>query len=131
MSVLRVAGCPAIKVIFKVPQKPSGMTYVGSLTIPFRDFSFVVKVQCEERGITGGREAVLLTRWLETHDLPAVLGDPTDLPDWHPESEEFDAEFPGHPISRVRRVLRRVCDSLVIDEGVASAAGFPLPAETA
>jgi hypothetical protein len=127
ISVLRVAGCPAINVIVKVPQKPSGMTYVGSLTIPFRGFSFVVKVQCEERGITGGREAVLMAHWLETHDLPAVLGDPMDLPDWHPDSEEFDAEFPGHPISRVRRVLQRVRDSLVIDEEVTSAAGFPLP----
>jgi hypothetical protein len=47
------------------------MTYVGSLTIPFLDFSFVIKVQCEEKGATGIREAVLLDRRLESGEMPS------------------------------------------------------------
>ncbi len=43
-----VDGCAAIRVIFKAPQEPHGMVYLGSITIPFRDFSCVVKVQCNE-----------------------------------------------------------------------------------
>src|SRR4051794_29219746 len=48
-----VAQCPAIRLILKSPQQPHGLTYVGSLTIPFRDFSYVLKVQCQELGPTG------------------------------------------------------------------------------
>src|SRR5262249_15378459 len=71
-AVLTVGGCAAVRVVFKAPQQPSGMTYVGSVTVPFRDFSFVVKVQCEERGTTGLREAVLLDRRLRAGDVPSV-----------------------------------------------------------
>jgi hypothetical protein len=44
---------------YKEFDKQTGVTYLGSLTIPFRDFSFVIKVQCWEEGITGLREALL------------------------------------------------------------------------
>ncbi len=128
---LTVGGCAAVRIIFKTPQQPSGMTYVGSVTIPFRDFSFVVKVQCEERGTTGLREAVLLDRLLQAGSVPSVSGGRTKLPVREPDSEEFDAEFPGHPVSRVRKVLRRVCGSLVVKPGVAGSPGFPLPRDLA
>src|SRR5438093_1256568 len=68
-SVLRLADCAGVRVIFKVPQQLSGLTYVGSLTIPFRAFSFVVKVQCEEQGLTGFREAALLNGRLAAGDV--------------------------------------------------------------
>lgn len=127
-SLLRVGGCPAIKVVVKVPQQPFGMTYVGSLTIPFRDFSFVVKVQCQERGTTGLREAVLLDRQLAAGEVPeSALG----RVHVEADAEEFDVEFPQHPVSRVRRVLQQVCDSLVLDAEVAGATGFTLPKESA
>lgn len=128
-SLLRVAGCPAVKVVIKVPQQPTGMTYVGSITIPFRDFSFVAKVQCKEHGATGFREAVLLDRRMADGEIPAVHRGKMHLPDSELDREEYDAEFPLRPVSRVRQVLRRVCDSLAIDAEVASATGFPLPRE--
>src|SRR5262245_40724545 len=37
--------CLAIRVIIKVPQQPHGITYLGSVTLPFRDFSYVLKIQ--------------------------------------------------------------------------------------
>ena len=51
--------CLALRQIIKVPQQPHGMTYVGSLLLPFRDFSFVIKVQCQEHGTTGMRDAII------------------------------------------------------------------------
>ena len=47
---------PNVRAIFKFPQKPSGMSYLASLTLPFRNFSYVLKVQCEEAGMTGVRD---------------------------------------------------------------------------
>ena len=56
---LALDGCPAIRTIIKMPQQPTGMTYIGSFTLPFRDFSYVVKVECPERGVTGFRDAMV------------------------------------------------------------------------
>jgi hypothetical protein len=49
-SITSIGGCRSIRLILKSPQKPHGMTYVGSIIVPFRDFSFVVKCHCMERG---------------------------------------------------------------------------------
>ena len=54
-----VDDCPSIRTIVRVRQQPSGVAYVGSFTLPFRDFSFVGKAQCLEHGVTGIRETVL------------------------------------------------------------------------
>lgn len=123
---MRAGQCPAVRMIFKAPQQPTGMTYVGSITLPFRDFSFVIKVQCPERGWTGSREAMLLARRMAQGAVPVSEGR-IELPGWDPDAEDFDAEFPGHPVSRARRVLRRVAESLAIDPPVAGLPGFRLP----
>ncbi len=36
-------GCPAVRTVVSVAQQPSGRSYVGSLTVPFRAISFVLK----------------------------------------------------------------------------------------
>jgi hypothetical protein len=130
-SVVRAGGCPAVLVLFKTPQQPSGMTYVGSLTIPFRDFSYVVKVQCEEGGPTGLRESVLMERRLAAGEIPMASGGRLHMADWNPDAAEFDAEFPDHPLSRLRRVLQRIIASLVAESTIARLPGFPLPAPPA
>jgi len=118
-SVVALVGCRAARVILKMPQQPSGMKYVGSITLPFRDFSFVLKIQCQEKGTTGLREVVLLDRQLG----PARGGAPA----FDADSELFDAEFPDHPVARVRTELDHVCRTLVIDPSLARAPAFPLP----
>lgn len=82
--------------------------------MPFRDFSFVAKVQCDERGITGMRESMALAdiamkkggldeRWnfregwiddiydsrLHEERLRNVS-----------EDEKYDSKLPNHPLSR-------------------------------
>src|SRR6185436_4309139 len=56
IELIRVGEYEAVRTLFKMPQQPAGRTYVGSLTFPFRDFSFVLKVQAQEVGITGIRD---------------------------------------------------------------------------
>ena len=122
-----VAGSvPALWVITKMPQEPSGMTYVGSVTIPFKEFSFVLKVQCPEHGMTGAREAMLMDRLLREGKME--IDDDGKLGgDWNPDADEYDAEFPTHPVSRVRRSLARVLEAVTLAPEVRAAAPFPLP----
>jgi hypothetical protein len=120
-------GRPVVRVIFKTPQSPTGMTYVGSLTLPFRDFSFVVKVQCEETGVTGLRETTLLARRVAAGENPVLVGGHLHIPNWNPDADCYDVEFPDHPASRVRQVLRAVAVSLVIEPRVAKLPRFCLP----
>src|SRR5438094_7017723 len=56
---------PIVRSIFKFPQQPSGMIYLASLTLPFRNFSYVIKAQCVETGVTGVRDAIVFDRELK------------------------------------------------------------------
>ena len=142
VETLTLDGCPAIRTIFKVPQQPSGMTYLGSITLPFRDFSYVVKVQCMEYGTTGIREAVVADTLLAAGQIHIpvdgegpgkVLGwsqDPYDRSVNAPlmrnraEAEEYDWQFPDHPLSRLRAILGQVQSSLQIAPEIKSEPAF-------
>ena len=116
VSTLEISNIPSIKTIFKLPQKMAGVAYVAAITIPFKDFSFVLKITCQERGFGGTRETrILEQRRLalqekgETRDV--MIGwnaDPYDqnfkseLLMTFAENSVFDADFPDHPISRAR-----------------------------
>jgi len=100
---------------------------VGSLCVPFRDFGFVIQSICEERGTTGLRETMvfyLQNTQQESRIIPA--GDPASQA-WNPDNERFDGIFPQHPLSRLRRILNRVSDSVEIDAATTQLPGFPLP----
>ncbi len=116
VGTLEVSGIPSIKTIFKLPQKTAGVAYVAAITIPFNDFSFVLKITCHERGFGGTRE----TRILEQRRLALLeKGETRDVMDgWNSdpydpnfksellmtfaENQVFDTDFPDHPISRAR-----------------------------
>jgi hypothetical protein len=92
-------------------RKPHDAIY--ALTLPFRDFSFVPRVECEERGRTGVREAVVLAEFLKvgSDDMDgwaADLYDPslrTEPLRNISEDEKYDAKFPDHSLSRVARYV--------------------------
>jgi hypothetical protein len=101
---------PALRTIMKIAQQPSGMTYVAGYTIPFRDCSFVARVQCVESGITGARDAAVAIK-LDMHGSAGWRADPY-LPRYRnsvlrnkSDDAEWDALFPNHPLSRARRHL--------------------------
>jgi len=127
MSFLRVGGRRAVRVIMKTEPGPAGVLYVGSITIPFLDTSFVLKVQCEERGVSGVREAVLLERRLAAREDSNSGESDAERRRWNPDRAEFDREFPDHPVSRVRRVLRHLAKSVTFTADVAKLPEFPLP----
>lgn len=115
------AGMPVVQVLSKSPQQPSGFSYVGAIILAFRDFSFVLKIQAEERSPTGMREAIAIDQRLAAGDtIEAARAFNTD-------AVELDDRFPGHPVSRARRVLAHLCRSLQTDRAISSAPRFPLP----
>ncbi len=136
VDVLDLAGLPGVRAIIKVPQKPAGTTYLASLTIPRRDFSFVVKVQCEELSDVGARERAIYGRFLVGPSFdPArpLVGwevDPYDptrrdkIMRNESEDERYDAQFPEHPLSRARGYLSVIEPSLRVGEEVGHAPGF-------
>ena len=133
--------CAAIRTVMKVAQQPSGRTYLGMLTMPFRDFSFVLKIQCEERGFTGMRDAVLLDRSMQSGEVVLdATGVPTGWADdpYDPQNRtpmvrnrgerpEYDAMFPDHPLSRARAMLERFERNLRVSSRVRDQRPFVFP----
>lgn len=139
----QLGGTASLRTILKFLQKPHGMTYVGAWTIPRRTFSFVIKICCAERGVTGLRDAFVSDRLLAGRTSPIDPAElmsewATDPYDRHVRSPvcrnrsddvEWDAAFPNHPLSRVRSCLQAIKETITLDESVSRSAPFegPLP----
>jgi hypothetical protein len=124
-----IAGCKAVRTICKAAQQPTGRTYLAALTFPFRDFSYVLAVRCEERGTTGLRDTFVLNEMLfsgevtlKENKLQGWLDDPYDPAEAGPmtrnksERPEFDARTPDHPLSRARAVLSHLERTIAISD---------------
>ena len=131
-----ISSIKSIETIFKLQQKPTGMTYIASLTIPLRDFSFVVKFQCPEVGITGIRDAAIFLKL-----KPGLKCGPNGAPHgWFKDpyaarydsqarynlsdAAQYDADFPDHPLSRARRHLGSLKTCLHVEKALADLPQF-------
>jgi len=144
VDVDQLEGTAVLRTIFKFPQKPHGMTYVGAWTIPRYSFSFVVKICCAEAGVTGLRDASVMDRLLARRASPIdpdVLMSEWARDPYEPnfrsrvlrnqsDDVEWDAAFPGHPLSRVRTCLRVIKETIRLDESVHCSASFEGPQQT-
>jgi hypothetical protein len=123
IGVYEVDGMSVIKLITKYRQEPNQMIYIGNYTFPFRDFSYMVKVQCPEREeITGIREAFAFSEALARGEVNiSKSGEPyqwgevqftkngsKELVCNPSEDELYDQVFPDHPLSRARRMLKHL-----------------------
>lgn len=124
-------GIPSVRLIVRgTDPQTNGSVYVGSFTIPFREFSYVIKMQAAERGTTGMREALLVAQALKNG-----TGDIQDgkfvRHGWSFDDEQFDSLVPKHPLSRLREELRAIAESLRIGANVKKAVSFELPQNVA
>jgi|SRR5579859_2697678 len=136
LDIVELNGVPAIKQIVKIPipKKEHGLIYLASYTLPFAEFSYVIKVQCQEWGTTGIREAVVGNEALasgrvklDSNNRKIVGWNRESFSDMNlAETEEYDNQFPQHPLSRARRYLNEIKLNLVIDAEVASAPKFKI-----
>lgn len=136
VSLLEVNNTPSIKTIFKVPQPERGMTYLASVTIPFENCSFVVKIQAAEVGTTGLRDSMILSQLLASGEVTFGEGienwfaDPYD-PDFKggtlmnkSEHEKYDTEFPEHPLSIARASIIKAIQGINFKPEMKELAGF-------
>lgn len=129
VGIQNVADLSVVRTIGKIPQTPTEMTYVGSYTIPFRDFSYVIKIQCEERGTTGIREATIVDRGLASGGI--TIDDSGNIVgNLAPDDEVYDKDFPDHPLSRCRRGLCMIASSLSLAEEIKRLPRFDLPSHS-
>jgi hypothetical protein len=134
---MQVAGLPAVRTILKARLQPRGFAFIGSFTFPFADCSYVLKVQSVEHGITGAREAAVLLMQEKPAEADERTGkiigweqDPYDAAHHAPfmrnraDDEKYDAAFPDHPLSRVRRHLRQLSQELEVAPTIRAARPF-------
>ena len=131
-SVKTLGGLPALRQILKLPLpgRPNGQAFIGSFTVPRAGCSAVVKIQAAEHGMTGMREAVVLAKvgveqYFRPHPYaPDVQG---GLPFHTADHERWDAEFPDHPLTRVRRTLGALAEAVGVVPDFAALPAFTGP----
>ncbi|MFE4603457.1 hypothetical protein ACFRKE_21675, partial [Kitasatospora indigofera] len=104
-----------------------GQVFLGSWTVPRDRCSTVLKIQAAESGMSGLREAVVLDRvgpgdYFQPHPYAPDLELP--LPYHVADHEEWDEQFPTHPLSMVRAALRRITPTVVLDDGFKALPAF-------
>lgn len=107
--------------IIRYPQQGGGIGYSGDVSIPFREHYYHYRIECKERGITGARESKALVdaliegRAQEDKDgLVQIVSGPNY------EDKKYDEIFPGHPLSRVRKLIGHVHKTLSTSDKLAS-----------
>ncbi|MFF3325005.1 hypothetical protein [Streptomyces sp. NPDC002889] len=128
-SVKSLGELPALRQILKLPLpgQPSGQAFIGSFTVPRAGCSTVVKIQAPERGMTGMREAMVMAQvghdnYFRPHPYaPDVQG---GLPFHAADHAQWDARFPDHPLSRVRRTLAALADTVRVSPEFAALPPF-------
>lgn len=149
-------GCPGIRTIIKAVQDREtgrGRLYIGSLILPRRTMSFVIKIQCPELEMTGMRESLVMGQLLDSGalrltklaeeretndgsirvfgpgDWDGWIADPSDPAPAHlarsvADDPNYDVILPGHPLSRLRARLLKIEQSLTVTVEVKAVPAF-------
>ena len=113
---------PCVTYIYKRVGTPA-LTFFGVATTPIPGHRWVWMVVAYERGVTGIREAFVTDKLLEVGELTVESYEASWAQDPYSPSyqgvdrvtlrncsdaPEYDAAFPDHPLTKVRRELRRL-----------------------
>jgi hypothetical protein len=116
----QIGGLPALWQInkLKLPNQPSGQAFLGSFTIPRANCSAVLRVQAAEGQPTGVREALVMNQvgpqsYFKAHPYAPDFQLP--LPFHAADDPAYDAQFPDHALTRVRRVMARLAQQVGLD----------------
>lgn len=128
-DVIKLNGFDVVKTIFKIPQDPTGVTYIGSFTIPFENCSYVVKIQAPEYSPTGMRDSVVGMELLNQDQISVGENgyegwakDPYDA-DFKKgslmnlsEDKKYDQKFPNHPLTQLRIHMDKLSKGLTFKQ---------------
>jgi hypothetical protein len=109
-----------------LPNRPAGVGYIASFTVPRATCSIVLKVQATEGEHTGFRESMVAG---EIGPMNLVRQHPyaPDLQWLDSDDARWDARFPDHPLTRVRAWARRIAPTIRLDPRLGALAPFPPP----
>lgn len=123
--------------VMKEPQAQSGYFYQTGVIISTTQSEIVLNIASNERGTTGMREATFVAiAAVKSGNQPGSLEsasahrDPYDKrfdqgAVYAPSDERrFDASLPDHPLSRTRRKMQRIVDSLALSNEILKVASF-------
>ena len=129
VNIKEIEDYKTIKTIFKISQEPTGISYLSSLTFPFKEYSFVIKIQSLEYGMTGTRESEIIASLLENNEL-TPNGD--SYLEWArdpyknefkegllmnlSEQEIYDSLYSNHALSKARKLINTIEGELVFDD---------------
>lgn len=132
-----IADVPMLRQIIKLPRLDHGhgYIYIGTYTLPFQELSYVIKVECPEIGATGLRESTALSDLVRTgkvdmrdvegkvrtNDIPPEIRKRVSQATDHPK---LDAQFPDHPLTRLRNHLATIRASIELDDSLKSMQPF-------
>lgn len=131
-DVSETNGYRCVKTIGKKIEEGRPALYVGSLAIPMPSMSIVFSLICQEAGVTGIRDTAIFTKWMiEGHEIDPddetgrIVGWARDpyFPEYDgpclrnlSELEEYDEQFPDHPLSKVRHRINELIHDIIIVE---------------
>lgn len=130
-DVSKIKNFDAIEFIVKYPMKPRGIGYNGSIMLPFKNYNFLIAMKAVEVGITGMREAFTMDKWMSEHGMPKtdengrMIGFAKDPYDEnftegrlmnYSEKEEFDKDFPNHPLTIIRTKMKEIKESITFTD---------------
>ena len=117
-EIIVIGGYKAVRLIIKMSMGNFGMFYLGSLTFPFENCSYVLKIEHSEQGAAGVREAVIGNELMASGQV-TVTDDGVEGWAKDPyqanfkggllmnlsEDKKYDERFPDHPLTLVRKEL--------------------------
>lgn len=129
-DLVTVSGQMAVKTIGKKIVQGQPTLYIGSLAIPMSDRSFVLSLYSQESGITGMRDTVIFSKLSSERDNFVSDPDSGKMNGWVQdpyfpeydgpclrnlsESEEYDSQFPDHPLTKVRYRIGELVSSVEV-----------------
>lgn len=128
VDLVHVRGTNLSKVVFKSAQSGGLLGFVGTLTLPYRDFSYSIWIQALESPGDEIRSQQALAflemsnpSGTDLHPLwfgePVAEGD-TKIRRCQADDEVWDVEFPTHPLARVRTELTRLLPTMQVSREV-------------
>lgn len=134
---LKIGPVIAQWMVMKEPQTPAGYFYQTCVILSTAQSEIVLNIAAKERGTTGMREAAFVTiAVMKSGNQPGVAQaasthrDPYDKrfdqgAVYAPSDErKFDASLPDHPLSRTRRKMQRIVDSITLSSEIRQTARF-------
>ncbi len=125
----------AIRTIFKIPQKPSGIVYLASLTIPFKNCSYVIKIQAPEIEDVGLRDSTIRERLMKEGIInlkenwfidPYRSNFKKGTLMNRSEEPVHDMNFENHPLSQARKLISEIEEKIIFKPQLKKLKGYDL-----